>query len=119
MHTFSGDAMGHGTNPDHAMSAAAGTAATVHHADDHREARSAEAWSAEAPVADAPGPPAHAAMAMTCVLALLAALMLVVRPSASVIIGRSLQRMPCGRASASRAAPARPPSHIALCISRT
>jgi len=110
MHTLSGDAMGHG--PGMSMSAAHASATAPHAAAPH--------VSSGAPgAADVSDPPLHSSMLMSCVLALLAALTLIVPPTASVGLRPRLHRMPGSRASLTRAAPPRPPSHIVLCISRT
>ena len=110
MHTLSGDAMGHG--PGMSMSAGQASATSPHDSASH--------VSSGAPVAaHLSEPPLHSAMLMSCVLALLAALTLIVPPTASVGLRPRLHRMPGGRASLTRAAPPRPPSHIVLCISRT
>lgn len=105
MHTFSADGMGHGPSADHAMSAAA---ASVHGDTAHG-----------VPAAQAPDHPVPTTMAMACVLALLAALVLLVPPPASVSLRPRLHRLPRGTASVFRTAPLHPPSLIALCISRT
>lgn len=105
MHTLSGDAMGHG------MPVSAGHSDAAPHSSSHA--------STGASAADADESPPHPAMLTACVLALLAALTLIFPPSASLGLLPRLQRMPGGRASPSRAAPPRPPSHIVLCISRT
>lgn len=113
MHTLSGDAMGHG--PGMSMSAGHASGASP-----HDPAGPASPVSSGAPdTADVSEPPLHSAMLMSCVLALLAALTLIAPPTASVGLRPRLHRMPGGRASLTRAAPPRPPSHIVLCISRT
>ncbi|WP_313354894.1 DUF6153 family protein [Microbacterium sp.] len=111
MHTLSGDAMGHGPgmmSPAHASGVSP-----------HDSASAPALASYETSAAEASGPPLSSDMLMVCVLALLAAVALIAPPSSSLGLSPRLHRMPGGRASLTRAAPSRPPSHIALCISRT
>lgn len=112
MHTLSGDATGHGH----------GTPVSAAHASStspHDSAATAPDGSSEASATAASESPVHPGMLSACVLALLAALTLIVPPSASLGLRPRLQRMPGSMASLSRAAAPRPPSHIVLCISRT
>ena len=116
MHTFSADPVGHGP----------GLVSHTIESDD-----SAHGSTLSAPTHGEPGPPAHGfssaaepeslhpGMVMTCVLALLAGLLLAIRPSLAQRVLRGIRWAVRSRASASRTAPRRPPSHIALCISRT
>lgn len=116
MHTFSADPVGHGPGlVTHAVEAD----------DDARDsplsaATRGEPGSPAQGVSSAAQPePSHSGMVMTCVLALLAGLLLVIRPSLAQRVIRRIRSAVRSRASASRTAPRRPPSHITLCISRT
>jgi hypothetical protein len=114
MHTFSADPLGHGpSGPSHAIGASVGGSpgAGAH-------TSGAEVGTGETPAAHH-APPSHSAMVMTCVLALLAGLLLAGRPAPALLRAPRTRSVARGRASISRAAPRRPPSHIALCISRT
>ncbi|GAA2897137.1 DUF6153 family protein [Microbacterium esteraromaticum] len=112
MHTLSGDAMGHGPGTPVSAAHASGTSP-------HDSAATAPDGSSEASATAASESPVHPGMLSACVLVLLAALPLIVPPSASLGLRPRLQRMPGGMACLSRAAAPRPPSHIVLCISRT
>ncbi|GAA2873682.1 DUF6153 family protein [Microbacterium arabinogalactanolyticum] len=117
MHTFSADPVGHGPGlVTHAVEADDAAHDSPLSATAHGEPGSPAQGLSSA----AQPEPSHSGMAMTCVLALLAGLLLAIRPS---LARRVLRRIRSGavrsRASASRTAPRRPPSHITLCISRT
>ena len=116
MHTFSAAPVGHGPGlVSHAVEAA-----DAAHDSPLGAATHGEPGSPAQGVSSAAQPePSHSGMVMTCVLALLAGLLLVIRPSLAQRVIRHIRSAVRSRASASRTAPRRPPSHIALCISRT
>ena len=116
MHTFSADPVGHGPGlVSHAVEAA-----DAAHDSPLSAATHGEPGSPAQGVSSAAQPePSHSGMVMTCVLALLAGLLLVIRPSLAQRVIRRIRSAVRSRASAFRTAPRRPPSHIALCISRT
>lgn len=108
MHTFTADPLGHGAVPQiHASSNMVDDAGMAPHQP-----------AGDAPLTVHPDP-AHTGMGMMCVLALLAVLLLVVRPSLTQLFVTRIRSAGRIRASASRTAPRRPPSQIVLCISRT
>ncbi|MGN7979364.1 DUF6153 family protein [Microbacterium sp. 22195] len=116
MHTFSADPVGHGP----------GLVSHTIESDDSAHGSTLSAAAHGEPRSTAPGlssaaqpEPSHPGMLMTCVLALLAGLLLAIRPSRVQRVLRGIRWAARSRASASRTAPRRPPSHIALCISRT
>ena len=116
MHTFSADPVGHGPGlVSHAVEAADAAHDSPLSAATHGEPGSPAQGLSSA----AQPEPSHSGMVMTCVLALLAGLLLVIRPSLAQRALRRIRSAVRSRASASRTAPRRPPSHIALCISRT
>jgi len=116
MHTFSADPVGHGPGlVTHAVEADDAAHDPPLSATAHGEPGS----PAQGLPSAAQPEPSHSGMVMTCVLALLAGLLLVIRPSLAQRVLRRIRSAVRSRASASRTAPRRPPSHIALCISRT
>lgn len=116
MHTFSADPVGHGPGlVSHAIEADDAAHDSPLSAATHGEPESpAQGFSSAAQPE-----PSHSGMVMTCVLALLAGLLLVIRPSLAQRALRRIRSAVRSRASASPTAPRRPPSHITLCISRT
>ena len=116
MHTFTADPVGHGPGlVTHAVEAVD----SAHDSPVHAAAHGAPGSPAHGISSAAQPEPSHSSMVMTCVLALLAGLLLAIRPSLAQRVLRGIRWAVRSRASASRTAPRRPPSHIALCISRT